>query len=207
MPSPPATVTDARAMLASCPPERLQGLIRRLSKDPRSGVRALAAAAQARLERLDAEYARLDALAARQRALHELGISVVAGIDEVGRGALAGPVTACAVILESTARIEGLNDSKKILRESRPRIADLVRTRSVACCVAHASPEEIDRFGIGHATRLAWSRALNGLGLVIDHVLVDGNDTGALGVPTTAVVKGDAARDRPSPHKVGDAGS
>lgn len=180
-------------MLAVCPPERLAGLIRRFSKDPRAGVRALAAVAVARVRRIEAEDQRLYGLTVTQRDLHALGIAVVAGIDEVGRGALAGPVTACAVVLDVSTRIEGLDDSKRVPRVARARMADLVRTRSVCCCVGHSSPEEIDRLGIGHATRLAWSRALSGLGLSIGHVLVDGNDPGALGVPTTAVVKGDAS--------------
>jgi ribonuclease HII len=186
-------VTEARAMLAACPPERLAGLIRRFSKDPRAGVRALAAWASARQGRVQAEEDRLDALVSRERNLHSLGILVVAGIDEVGRGALAGPVTAAAVILDPSTRIPGLDDSKRVAREVRPRLADLVRTQAVACAVAHASPDEIDRLGIGHATRLAWSRALAGLGVEVLHVLVDGNDPGALGVPTTAVVKGDSS--------------
>jgi ribonuclease HII len=180
-------------MLAACPPDRLAGLIRRFSKDPRAGVRALAAAAQARMRRSEAEDARLDGLATRQRDLHALGFVVVAGIDEVGRGALAGPVTACAIVLDPATRIAGLDDSKRVQREVRARMADVIRTSAVACCVAHAGPDEIDVRGIGHATRLAWTRALAGLGLDVHHVLVDGNDPGALGVPTTAVVKGDAS--------------
>jgi ribonuclease HII len=193
MPKPPETIAEARRRLAVCPPEKLDALIRRLSKDPRAGVRDLAAAAKSRLSRERAEEARLEGLMARQRTLHELGFTVVAGIDEVGRGALAGPVTACAVVLAAECRIEGLDDSKKLPIETRVRLADIVRTTAVAVCVGHAEPHEIDRLGIGHATRLAWQRALDGLGIAVDHVLVDGNDPGALGVPTTAVVKGDAS--------------
>lgn len=193
MPKPPDTIAEARRRLATCPPDKLDALIRRLSKDPRSGVRDLAATAKARLDRERAEEARLDGLMIRQRTLHELGCTVVAGIDEVGRGALAGPVTACAVVLSAETRIEGLDDSKKLAPEVRERLADVIRTTAVAWCVAHAEPEEIDRHGIGFATRLAWRRALEGLGVAVDHVLVDGNDPGALGVATTAVVRGDSS--------------
>lgn len=180
-------------MLAACPPERLAGLIRRFSKDPRAGVRALAVAAAARLDRTRAEDARLDALMSRQVELHGLGFSVVAGIDEVGCGCLAGPVTACAVVLDPTCRIEGLNDSKRLLPELRIRIADQVRTRCVAFSVAHVGPDIIDRVGIRQATRRAWELALAGLGMSVDHVLVDGNDKGALRIPTTSVVRGDSS--------------
>jgi ribonuclease HII len=192
MPAPPATITDARALLARADEAELPPLIRRLSKDPRAGVRALAAAAAARLARRQTEGARLERLMARQLALEALGVGVVAGIDEVGRGALAGPVTACAVVLSAGCRIDGLDDSKRLPRDKRARIADAVQTSAMACCVAHVGPAEIDRWGIGHATRLAWARALEGLGLDVGHVLVDGNDPGALRVPTTAVVKGDS---------------
>jgi ribonuclease HII len=180
-------------MLVACPPERLAGLISRFSKDPRAGVRALAAAAAARLERARAEDARLDALMARQVELHGLGFSIVAGIDEVGCGCLAGPVTACAVILDPSCRIEGLNDSKRLLPELRIRVADQVRTRCEAFAVAHVGADVIDRIGIRQATRRAWELALEGLGVCVDHVLVDGNDKGALRIPTTSVVKGDSS--------------
>jgi ribonuclease HII len=189
----PDTITQARALLASCAPDELERLVRRLARDPRAGVRDLAAAAKARLERERAEEARLEGLMSRQCALHALGVGVVAGIDEVGRGALAGPVTGCAVVLAADCRIEGLDDSKRLAPEVRERVADLVRTRSVAVCVAHAWPDEIDRLGIGHATRLAWERALDGLGVSVGHVLIDGNDPGALRLPTTAVVRGDSS--------------
>lgn len=193
MPSPPATITEARALLAACRPEDLPKLIRRLSKDPRDGVRALAMAAAVRLARANAETARLDALMARQRSLHDLGFAVVAGVDEVGCGALAGPVTACAVVLDVTCCIEGLNDSKKLAPDVRVRVADLVRTRCVAWAVAHVGPSDIDRLGIRQATRLAWELALQGLGFEVGHVLVDGNDRGALRIPTTPVVRGDSS--------------
>jgi len=188
----PETVTEARARIAACSREELPTLLRRLSRDPRTGVRQLAAAAKSRLDRMLAEEARLEGLTSRQLELHALGIAVVAGLDEVGRGALAGPVTACAVVLESDCRIEGLDDSKRLAPEVRERIADVVRTRAVAFHVAHADAAEIDRFGIGHATRLAWQRALEGLDLEVGHALVDGNDPGALRVPATAVVRGDS---------------
>jgi ribonuclease HII len=193
MPKRPETVTEARTRLASCAPDDLDALIRRFSRDPRAGVRQAAAAAKGRLDRLRREQQRLDGLMSRQIELHRLGIGTVAGIDEVGRGALAGPVTACAVVLAVDCRIEGLDDSKRLAPDVRSRIADLVRTQALACSVAHASPEEIDRHGIGHATRLAWQRALDGLLLEVGHVLVDGNDPGALGVPATAVVRGDSS--------------
>lgn len=193
MPSPPATVTEARQMLAACPPDKLAGMIRRFSKDPRDGVRQLAAVAAARLARVQAEQRRLESLMARQAELHALGFAVVAGVDEVGCGALAGPVSACAVVLDVSCRIDGLNDSKKLPPEKRIRMADIVRTSAIACCVAHVDAAEIDRTGIRAATRRAWELALDGIDLAVGHVLVDGNDPGALRIPTTSVVRGDSS--------------
>lgn len=189
---PPApTVETLRRAVASCPPDELPELLTSLDLDPRAGVRALARATRARLRRERVEIDRLDRLMARQLELHALGLSVIAGVDEVGRGALAGPVTTCAIVLPASSRIPGLDDSKRIPRERRPAIAAAVRAEAIAVCVAHASPAEIDSLGIGPATRLAWRRCIDGLGIAVDHVLVDGNDA-ALHVPATAVVGGDA---------------
>ena len=155
-------------------------------------MRAIVDAARARERRLKTEDLRLEGLMTLQRDLHRRGFAVVAGVDEVGRGALAGPVTAGAVILTSDVRIEGLNDSKKLTRETRQRVAASVREQAVAWSVAHAQPAEIDAMGIGRATRLAWRRALEGLGIPFDHVIVDGNDGRDLGLEVTMVVRGDS---------------
>jgi ribonuclease HII len=97
------------------------------------------------------------------------------------------------VVLHSSCRIEGLNDSKKLPPEKRIRMADIVRTSAVACSVAHVDASEIDRIGIRAATRRAWELALDGLDLAVGHVLVDGNDPGALRIPTTSIVRGDSS--------------
>jgi ribonuclease HII len=188
----PATIAAIRAELARATGDDLAELLRVLADDPRAGAQALLREAHARARRVEAETARLDLLMLMQRDLHARGVRVVAGIDEVGRGALAGPVTAAAVILAADVRIDGLNDSKKLSREARERVATAVREQAVAWSVAHAGPEEIDALGVGPATRLAWRRALDGLGTPVDHVLVDGNDGRGLGPAVTAVIRGDA---------------
>lgn len=117
---------------------------------------------------------------------------LVAGVDEAGRGPWAGPVTAAAVILDPARPIDGLTDSKKLSEARREALAPLIRTRAAAWCVAHASPEEIDRLNIREATFLAMRRAVAGLSLPPGHVLVDGNAL-PKGLPcaATAIVKGD----------------
>jgi ribonuclease HII len=117
---------------------------------------------------------------------------LIAGIDEVGRGPLAGPVVACAVIMPPDARaISGVDDSKRVASDERERLAALIRARAIALGVGAASPREVDRLNIYHATTLAMRRALGRLGCVPDHVIVDGKPIRTLGVTHTAVVGGD----------------
>ena len=116
----------------------------------------------------------------------------VCGVDEAGRGPLAGPVVAAAVILDPSRPIEGLNDSKKLSEKARDVLAPLIRERALAWCVAEASVEEIDRLNILHATMLAMKRAVEGLALVPAKVLVDGNRCPPVCLPCEAIVKGDA---------------
>lgn len=116
---------------------------------------------------------------------------LVCGIDEAGRGPLAGPVVAAAVILDPARPIAGLNDSKKLSEKKREALAIEIRAKAVAWCVAEASVEEIDRLNILHATFLAMQRAVAGLQVAAESALVDGNRCPVLAIPVEAVVKGD----------------
>ncbi|MCQ9373206.1 ribonuclease HII [Methyloversatilis sp. XJ19-13] len=117
-----------------------------------------------------------------------------AGVDEAGRGPLCGPVYAAAVILDPARPIDGLNDSKKLSERKREALAPLIRERALAWAVGVATVEEIDRLNILHATMLAMRRAVEGLGVLPDEVLIDGNrvPTGLV-VPARAIVGGDAS--------------
>ena len=117
--------------------------------------------------------------------------SLVCGIDEAGRGPLAGPVVAAAVILDAERPIAGLDDSKKLGDRKREALALLIRERAVAWAVAEATVEEIDRLNILQATFLAMQRAVAGLGIRPTSALVDGNRCPQLAIPVTAVIKGD----------------
>ena len=116
---------------------------------------------------------------------------LVCGIDEAGRGPLAGTVVAAAVILDPQRPIPGLNDSKKLSEKKRDALAVLIRERAVAWAVASASVEEIDRLNILHATMLAMQRAVAGLAVRPTSAMVDGNRCPKLDIPCEAVVKGD----------------
>ncbi|HUH86791.1 MAG TPA: ribonuclease HII [Pusillimonas sp.] len=120
-------------------------------------------------------------------------VGYLAGIDEAGRGPLAGPVFAAAVILDPARPIAGLADSKTLSVQRRDELAHLVRERALAWCVARADVEEIDRLNILHATMLAMRRACDGLGLKPQQALIDGNRVPAgLACAAQAVVQGDA---------------
>ncbi|OYD51595.1 ribonuclease HII [Acidovorax kalamii] len=117
---------------------------------------------------------------------------LAAGVDEAGRGPLAGPVVAAAVILDDLHPIAGLADSKKLTPARREKLYDEIRAKALCFCIAEASVEEIDRLNILQATMLAMRRAVMGLRLKPVMVLVDGNRLPVLDVPAEAIVKGDA---------------
>ena len=117
---------------------------------------------------------------------------LVAGVDEAGRGPLAGPVVAAAVILDDLRPIAGLADSKKLSPTRRDRLYDEIRAKALCFCIAEASVEEIDRLNILQATLPAMRRAVAGLRLKPVLALVDGNQLPRLDVPAEAIVKGDA---------------
>ena len=116
---------------------------------------------------------------------------LIAGVDEAGRGPLAGPVIAAAVILDERVPIRGLKDSKLLTPRRRERLFDEIRAKALCCCIAQASVEEIDALNILQATLLAMRRAVEGLRLRPSKVLVDGNRLPALKMPAEAIVKGD----------------
>lgn len=119
-------------------------------------------------------------------------MTLICGVDEAGRGPLAGPVYAAAVILDPARPITGLNDSKKLSEAQRDRLAPLIRERALAWAVASASVEEIDRLNILQATMLAMQRAVLALHPAAEQALIDGNRSPVLPIPARAIVKGDA---------------
>lgn len=117
---------------------------------------------------------------------------VICGVDEAGRGPLAGDVYAAAVVLDDETLIDYLNDSKKISESRREKLYDEIIDRAKAYCIATATVEEIDRLNILEATMLAMKRAVEGLGIKPDMAMVDGNRLPELDCPAQCVIKGDA---------------
>ncbi|MGN0612103.1 MAG: ribonuclease HII [Ruminiclostridium sp.] len=118
--------------------------------------------------------------------------AVICGIDEAGRGPLAGDVYAAAVILPDDVIIDGINDSKKLTEKKREALFDVICEKAVSYCIATASVEEIDNINILNAAMLAMKRAYEGLSVKPDAAFIDGNKTPELDIPAFSVIKGDA---------------
>lgn len=185
----PATAREIAATLASASFEEARSLVERYAEDPRKQVCHAVEVARRRLGREEAERRRVEGMYALQRELG--GDGVVVGVDEVGRGALAGPLTVAAVCLPDEPRIWGLNDSKQLTARERERVASLVAEHAVAVGIAHVEPESIDALGIVACLRHAMAAAVRDTGLEPDRVLIDGNPIGAHPAER-CIVKGDA---------------
>lgn len=184
-----ASASQVAGELASATVEEIPSLVAHYSEDPRTQVKKACERAQRRYDREMAERGRVDGMYELMRELG--GEGVVVGVDEVGRGSVAGPLTVCAVCLPDTPRIWGLNDSKKLTPAKREALAVQISDAARAIGICHIAPERIDEIGMARALREAVAGAVADTGLTPDCVLMDGNPLGA--VPNERdVVKGDA---------------
>lgn len=126
-----------------------------------------------------------------ENEIYASGISSVCGVDEAGRGPLAGPVCAAAVMLPRGLEIAGLNDSKKLTEKKREALFDEIKEKAIAYGVAFASVEEIEELNILNATFLAMNRAINSLSVSPELALIDGNRNSGIEMPSRCVIKGD----------------
>lgn len=127
-----------------------------------------------------------------ENELRAQGYNFICGVDEAGRGPLAGPVCAAAVILPPDTLIEGVNDSKKLSEKKREELFDVVIDTALAYCIAFGSVEEIEEHNILATTMMTMKRAVEGLSVKADYAIIDGNKTPALDIPSKPIVKGDA---------------
>lgn len=162
-----------------------------LNVDPRAGAKAILAAIGRRRAENRAEGQRLRHMLRFERAVWSTGIVHVAGVDEAGMSPLAGPVAAAAVVFAPGSRIPGVDDSKKLDAQTRTDLAAEIRAKAVAWSVAFAEVAEIDSINIYRAGLLAMRRAVEGLSLVPQHVLLDARRLKELPIPQQPIVKGD----------------
>jgi len=172
--------------------EQLDTFIESYSNDDRKGVVKLVETAQKRKQAYFDEIERLKEISKYEERLYNSGCMYVAGVDEVGRGPLAGPVAAAVVILKENDLIEGINDSKKLSAKKRDELYDIITERAVDWAVAMVSPEEIDEINILQATYKAMREALSKLKIKPDHLLADAVTIPGIDVKQTAIIKGDA---------------
>ena len=185
-----ATIKEIKEQLANI--QRLDDpLLAELEQDSRSGViQAIAKRKREIQKRLD-EDERLEAMLAYEKECYARGMELIAGVDEVGRGPLAGPVVAAAVILPKACKIPGLNDSKKIPKSKHKEIYEAVLQNAIAIGIGVKDNQVIDQVNIYEATKLAMMEAIGQLDPQPQHLLIDAMKLD-LPIPQTSIIKGDA---------------
>jgi len=146
---------------------------------------------EARIRKIEAEKDRLLKMKKFENPLYEKGIKYIAGIDEVGRGPLAGPVVTCAVILDKDTLIEGVNDSKKVSEKKREKLFDVILENCVAYSIGMASERVIDEINILNATKKAMLESIENLSVYPEHILIDAVRL-ETEIPLTPLISGDA---------------
>lgn len=190
MTSRPPTLAELRRRYVEKSRSLPSEIEQQLRADSRPGAQAILAAVEKRRHEHRAEGQRLRYLSRYERALWARGVERVAGVDEAGMSPLAGPVAAAAVILPVGFRIEGIDDSKRLDAAERERLAPIIRERAVAWSVAFTEHHEIDRINIYWAGLLAMRRAVEGLAVAPQHLLIDARKVD-LPIEQQRIVKGD----------------
>ena len=184
------TIGEIKAELKAAEESMLPVFIENYKEDTRSGVQAVVAQAKKRIEKLEAERARIEALKKYEYEYAEY--TYICGIDEVGRGPLAGPVAAGAVILPKDCDILYINDSKKLSATKREALYDEIMEKAVAVGLGFASPEKIDEVNILQATYIAMRQAIAELAVAPDLLLNDAVTIPEVSVKQVPIIKGDA---------------
>lgn len=189
----PLPEIEAEALKDKSPAQSLDYLRLRLKDDTRAGAKRLLEKFEKAVQREEKERKRLESLWKYEKEAKEKGYQCVAGVDEAGRGPLAGPVTAAAVILPPDGLPVGIDDSKKLTAAKRDELFVKIKERALGVGVGHASVAEIDKLNIYRAAQLAMERAIGALGLKPDYLLTDAMPLPALkAIPQKPLVHGDA---------------
>ncbi|MBQ3567488.1 MAG: ribonuclease HII [Anaerotignum sp.] len=186
------SISEIKEILGNCSMEELPAQMKQFEDDSRKGVRTALASFRKKYEKYQQELARLDEILTYERGLWEAGYDLVAGIDEVGRGPLAGPVVAAAVILPKECKIEGVNDSKKLSAKKREELYDIILEKAVSYGIGIVSNERIDEINILQATYEAMREALSQLKPKADYILADAVTIPMVSTPQRGIIKGDA---------------
>ena len=186
------SISEIKEILGNCSMEELPEQIKQFEEDSRKGVQTALASFRKKYEKHQQELARLEEILTYERGLWEAGYDLVAGIDEVGRGPLAGPVVAAAVILPKECKIEGVNDSKKLSAKKREELYDIILEKAVSYGIGVVSNERIDEINILQATYEAMREALSQLKPKAEYILADAVTIPMVSTPQRGIIKGDA---------------
>lgn len=184
------SITAIKNEFQAAPVEELAALIENYRSDERDGVAKLILAAEKKIQALEAEKLRIEKLCEFEKKYSDC--DYICGIDEVGRGPLAGPVVAGAVILPKDCRILYVNDSKKLSEKKREELYDVIMREAVCCCVGYATPERIDEINILQATYQAMREAISKLTPAPDILLNDAVTIPGVSIKQVPIIKGDA---------------
>ena len=184
------SISEISALIKNADVADLYEIIEEYKNDERSGVVKAVQSGIKRIEALENEKKRIYALGEYERKYAEFGL--ICGIDEVGRGPLAGPVVAGAVILPQDCDILYINDSKQVSEKMREKLYDEIKEKAVACAVGHASPQRIDEINILQATYEAMREAIKQLGVEPDILLNDAVNIPGVDIKQVPIIKGDA---------------
>lgn len=183
-------INEIKKLFQAASAERLPELIEHYKEDERNGVKALVARAVKQMEALLKERERTESLKVYEKEYEAFGY--VCGIDEVGRGPLAGPVVAGAVILPKDSKILYLNDSKQLTEKKREELYEVITEQALACGIGYASPERIDEINILQATYEAMREAISNLSISPDILLNDAVTIPKVDIKQVPIIKGDA---------------
>lgn len=170
----------------------LKALIAQAEADKRASVQTLAKRYQNKLNKAQAEQERIAAMWQYEKDAKAKGYTMIAGTDEVGRGPLAGPVVAAAVILPEGIDLPGINDSKKLTEKQREALMEKIKKEAISWAIMEVDEKMIDEVNILEASRIAMQQAVVALPKQADFVLVDGLDNPRIELPSQAIVKGDS---------------
>ncbi len=167
-------------------------LLKACARDQREGIRRLLERHSKHQQAQALELKRIQELLHEEKKLWEQGFLLVAGVDEAGRGPLAGPVVASACILPAQFDLPGLNDSKKLTESKREKLFGQIQKQALAYAIGSAEPAEIDLYNILQASKLAMKRAVEGLKIRPHHLLIDAVTLPQVNIPQTGIIRGDA---------------
>ena len=172
-------------------PELIQGFIDKHKADERTGVISIVESARKKLDAINSEIIRSEKMLTFEKKYYDLGVEYICGIDEVGRGPLAGPVVTCAVILPKDEKILYLNDSKQISKKKREELYDIIIEKAVSYGIGIVSEERIDEINILQATYEAMRMAINNLSIKPDILLNDAVKIPDVEIKQVPIIKGD----------------